>query len=147
MQISNLIGLLTLGTSLKETPMFRQFLSGMAAVVTLTIVIGMMVGALLLGGLYGFYLTLIQHGLETGPAILTVIGTTIMVIVIMTMSTIAYLKRMFDIPRMLSDTGSPMLARFNSLIDSFADGLLTRPPERKPDSFKPVVVKTAREMD
>ena len=124
--IGKIVGLITLGKGFTQTLMFRKFLSGVAAVVALTIITGMMVGSLMLVSIYGIYLALMNYGLEPTAAMFATVGIAVFITGLLIFFTLAHLRRLADVPKQLMQTESPVAQRMSTLADSFVDGLLTR---------------------
>lgn len=124
-----LIGLLALGRDAAERLLFRRVLSGIAIVVTLTIMAGMLAGALLLGALYGLYVVLVHYGLDATGAAFTVAGIAILCIALLASMTLSYARYALDIPRRFREVENDVFSRFSTAVDAFVDGLLTHPAE------------------
>lgn len=127
--IGKIVGLLSIGGAIAESPMPRKLLSGMATVAGLTVVTGMMIGTLLVGSLYAGYRGLMYYGMTSESALVTVAGIAAVITIVLVSVTVRYVKSLFDMPRLMPDmqAGAGGIAgKAAGLADSFMDGLLTR---------------------
>lgn len=125
--LPKLIAIASLGQAAYGSWAAQQLLSRMIAVsglaIGLAIVISIMVGAVLISGLYGVYIALIQAGTEqywavliTGLSALAVIGGLVLLLLIC-------LRRLRRMPGMLLNQ-SPITARAMDTVGAFMDGFM-----------------------
>lgn len=125
-RIGKLLGLLTFGRMYAKTLIFQKFLSGIAAAVALTIVSGMMVGTLLIGGLYALYALLLHFGLPVFNAMFTTGAVAFGVTALLIAVTAQCLQKLLVIPKDFIQAEAPLASRVSNVADAFVDGLLTR---------------------
>ena len=123
--IGKILGAISLGGAFTATPMYKKFLSGVAAVAALTVISGMMVGMLLVGLLYAAYKGFIYGGMEPQASLIVTAGIAAIATIILIAMTVHYLRSLFDVPKRLLQAESPMAAQVGGLADAFFDGLLT----------------------
>lgn len=125
--IGKILGLISIGGAIAESPLPRKLLSGMATVAGLTVVTGMMIGTLMVGALYAAYYALVDYGVSPESALVTVAGIATVITIILISVTVHYVKSLFEMPRLLPESQSSSIAgKVTGIADSFVDGLLTR---------------------
>lgn len=124
--IGKLLGVVSLGSAFTATPMYKKFLSGVAAVAGLTVISGMMIGTLLVGLLYATYRGFIYSGMNPQAALIVTAGIAGIVTIVLVAATISYLRSLFDVPKQLMQAESPVTTQVAGLANAFFDGLLTR---------------------
>lgn len=124
--LGKVLGLISVGKAFSVTPMYKKFLSGVAAVAALTVISGMMIGTLLVGSLYAAYKGFLYSGMDPQAALIVTAGIAIIVTIVLIATTISYLRSLFDVPKRLLQAESPMASQVGGLADAFFDGLLTR---------------------
>ncbi|MBV8938606.1 MAG: hypothetical protein JO089_02040 [Alphaproteobacteria bacterium] len=128
--LGKLIGIVSMGKAFSTLPLLHRLLSGIVTLAILGVITAMMLGALLVGGMYLFYRMLLEHGLEQSAALLMVGGISVLVTLILAAVTAAYARRLMDLPRQIAGHGG-IASKFTGIADSFVEGLLTHKVERK----------------
>ena len=129
-RLASIAGAASIGGALWDALLFKRFLSDIAAIMVLTIITGVMAGALLLGGYYGFMLLLIQHGLDAEAALLTVGGMVAAIAIVSAAFVVGYIRRLRSALQPLS----PLTSGISDIANAFVDGLLTRSEREKKHS-------------
>lgn len=131
LKIGQLLGLLMLRKNISvQGNLVQSLLTGIAAVVAMSVVVAMLAGMLLIGGFYLLYQTLVNHGLEPSVAFL-LIGLFITLAMAIFIIVIAmYVKRLKELPQHLVRTETPVIHRVTDVAESFVRGLMT--PIHKP---------------
>lgn len=124
-KLGAILGLISLGRAFAGTPLYKRFLSGVAAVVCLTIVTGMVAGALLIGLFYGVYELFLHNGLAQTPAIFTTFALGLLTLVVLVMCTLSHLRGLIDVPKLLLQYQSPLASRATTIVQAFIDGITT----------------------
>lgn len=129
-KLGAILGLISLGRVFAATPLYKRFLSGVAAVICLTIVTGMVSGALLIGLFYGVYELFLLNGLESTPALITTFALGVLTLVVLVMCTLSHLRSLLDVPKMLMEHQHPIASRATSIAQAFIEGFTSTPTVR-----------------
>jgi hypothetical protein len=121
-KLGTILGIISLGRSFAGTSLYRKFLSGVAVVICMMIVTGMIAGALLLGAFYGVYQGFMYYGMESTPALIATFGLGAMVFAILVMLTLNHLRSLVSIPQMLVRDENPIASRATDMVQAFIDG-------------------------
>lgn len=109
------------------TTLFRQLLWGVAIFVVLSVITGVLVGALLINGAYVAYHSLLLNGLEP-PAAQAITGVVLLLITGLLYSALHIkIQQLQNAIQRLLRMQSPIASRLNDITGSFMDGLLDRP--------------------
>jgi hypothetical protein len=73
--------------------LYRRVVGNVAVIASLVVAIGMLAGALLLIGVYAAYLSLLQHGFDSGTAMIMVAAVIVMVIALCVALIMHYVQR------------------------------------------------------
>lgn len=126
--LNKLFALLLANQSLTDhSRMLRNFLSSIAAILGLLIMITMMTGTLVVGGLYTGYLALLAHGQTEYQALSILGGITLSFIVILGAFLAIRLKRLRQIPTQFSYGPLPLATRVSDIGHAFVNGLMQKP--------------------
>jgi hypothetical protein len=99
---------------------FRRFISEAATIAALTVAFMVMVSALVIGGLYGIFLVLVNYGLEPGQAALSVAGITLAIIIGLALAIRAHIRKMLKKPA----ASIRLHETVDDTVDAFLNGLL-----------------------
>jgi hypothetical protein len=127
-----LLGLFPLMEQLANQSFVRRFLFSVALLFVLLIVTGMVLGSLLIGGIYLCYLLLVQHGLEPGAAIFVITVLTLCVAGLLVAIMNYRARHMLHFPSFAHHAQHSLIFRIKPIFDAFVDGLLTRPSVAEP---------------
>ena len=123
-----LVALIVANQSLTDnSKMIRGFLSNLATILGLLLVITMMTGTLLVGGLYTSYLALLANGWTTYEALSLLGGIVAGLTLIFSLFLIARLNRLKAIPRQFSYIHPPVTDRLMGVGQAFLNGLMQKP--------------------
>jgi hypothetical protein len=120
---ADLLGLLAFRNIGKQTQLIREFLNGLAVVIALTIISGMLVGALLVGGLYAFYHVLVSYNMQPGAALWLTAGIAVVLTALVVSLTLSAICRLGQLPKQIMEASAPIATKTNGIINSFLDGL------------------------
>lgn len=125
--INNIIALFLAGQSFMDhSRMLRSFLTSIAAILGLFLILAMMLGTLVIGGLYAGYLALLAHEWTTYQA-LGIIGGILAVLIASVGALLAVrLKRLRAIPLQTPFQQSPITSRVTDIGQAFMDGFLKK---------------------
>ncbi len=132
--LGSLLGLLTLTRPTINGPVFREFLSGVVAVVGLTVVTGMMGGTLLVCGMYMVLQAFIHNGMNADAALITTALITLVIFGVLVAITRNQLARLLDMPKSLVQHEYPVPDQISTLAKSFMDGLAARRGQARDDA-------------
>ncbi|MDD4617081.1 MAG: hypothetical protein PHW76_08235 [Alphaproteobacteria bacterium] len=72
--LGKMLGLAAINGVAHSTHLFQKFLSGMIIVIVLAVISSIMLAALIVGGIFALYASLVNAGLASLPAILVIVG-------------------------------------------------------------------------
>ena len=122
-KLGTILGIISIGKAFTGTPVYKRLLSGVAVVICMTIVTGMLAGALLLTIFYGVYQAFLTYGLESTPAMVATAALALMTLVVLAISTINYLRDLMNVPHIVSEFQSPLLSKATGIAQAFMEGL------------------------
>jgi peptidoglycan/LPS O-acetylase OafA/YrhL len=112
--------------------LFKEILYTIAMFVLLSVIAGMVVGALFIAAFYAAYLGLLHFGLDPQAAQITITAIAALVVCVLVAGIYEQLHKLHDAPKQLLHLQSPIGTRVNSLVDAFIDGLMgENPPPRQ----------------
>ena len=103
--------------------LFRRLFLSMIAIAGITIVIGIMVSALLIGGLVAAYFVLLSHGIEQLMAVIIVAILAILIVAMLSIMILGYLKYLRQMPQKFIKQ-SPLASHVIETLSAFSDGLM-----------------------
>lgn len=107
--------------------LIRGFLSNLATILILLLILTMMVGTLVVGGLYTGYLSLLANGWTTYEA-LSLLGSIIFVLVLALSALLIFrLKQLKTVPRQFIYIQPPFTNRLLGIGQAFVNGLMQKP--------------------
>jgi hypothetical protein len=98
--------------------LYRRFVSNMAIVVLLTAITGMLAGALLIGGCYAGYLSLIRHGFDTDAALLIISGGVALATALCAALNTRFIRKLQNVLIPV-----PAISQLRRITQAFMDGL------------------------
>lgn len=102
--------------------LYRRFVTNIMTALLLTVVTGMLAGAVLLGGCYAGYTAFIQHGVETGTAAAIVLGGMVFIMLLCGFFTFRFVRRLRDV--LVPETGVENVRRIASaFVDGFTESV------------------------
>ncbi len=116
-KIDGLVGISMIARLIAGNMLYRRVVTNVAAVVLMTVITGMLTGALLLGGCYAAYLALIRHGLEADAAALIIGSFMILATVICAIFTILFVRKLRD-----ALLPAPAIPQIKRIASAFVDG-------------------------
>src|SRR5690348_13766471 len=116
------MALATVGSAFLEKMLLKRFLLGMVSIMVLAIIIGCLVAALLMGGLYLACRLLIEHGMSADMALLMAGAVSVLLIAA---SAFAIRIRIRRLRRNLVPKMPKLPSRITNTAEAFIDGLLT----------------------
>lgn len=125
-RVAALLGTLSLSRSYADVPVIRKMLSGITMMIALTIVSGIMISALIVGGLYAAYLVQVYYGMQPVAAFVITGVLAVIITMIFVSATIMHSRNLAEMPKHLFKTESPLTYRASGIANAFLDGLLTR---------------------
>jgi hypothetical protein len=120
--VDKFLGLAGMGSTLVHASVLKRFLSGVTAVVALTVISSTMAGMIAVVGFYALYLGLVHYGLDYRAAVVTVSGFA--VILTAALATLAVLRwrHLREMPRLLE---TPVFGDMGRIAEAFINGLKT----------------------
>ena len=130
--IGKLLGFLTRGKGFAEAQLFQVLFSSLIAVVGLTVIAGVITGALLLLAFYGSYLFLLSEGIASSSAIALIVLFMLIVVMILACAIRMHLKRLGVLPQLFKNHDqNPVTNYLQSVFSSFMQGYSATKPKRK----------------
>jgi len=120
---SKLIAMALMSKSTPSFPLIQRLLAGVAAVLVLAMVASMLIGVLIVGGLYFGYQLLIQYGLEPQAALLSMGIFTAVLVIALFGSAVSYAKNMRGLAHHITIAESPVGSKATNVANAFMDGL------------------------
>jgi hypothetical protein len=122
-----LLALLAIGRTIYSGWLVKRVVSAAAFAFALVIIISILLSALLAGGFYTLYLTLLQHGFDPLAAYGIAGGLMLLSILVIALGTVLHLKRMFAIPKNLLEEKLPVAGQAREVMDAFLKGFAKEP--------------------
>lgn len=111
-----------------------KLLSGLAAIVTLSIVMGVMMGAVIVGLMFVLFRTMVNHGMEVWQALL-ILGLTNGVIIAILLAVItSYIRKLRDMSCQLLSRDTASSFSVSPIILAFLEGLFASGQTKKKPS-------------
>jgi hypothetical protein len=129
--VEKLVGVATIGGALANVALLQRFLTGIAHVVALSVISGLMVCLLLLGSFFGLYFGLTHYGLGSTVAALMIGAFAFLITSGIIGLTVLKLRQLQELPVHATHAPMPVLAHLSSLAAAFIEGLLEQPARRK----------------
>lgn len=107
-------------------PLLQRVLAGVAAILVLSLMASVLGGALVIGGLYFFYMFLVQNGLDPQAALGIQLAIIFLLAVLLLIFAFACVKNMRIVIRRSLASESPISYYASSAVHAFVDGLLGR---------------------
>jgi len=131
--ITKYLGLLSIGKGLIDKTVFQKLLTGIAAIVAVSVVAGLLAGAIILAVFAGLYYTMLGAGF-TQLGALAVIGVIISLMLALIVCKIINLtKTISTYSSLLAQTSNPV-SPITDIIGAFIDGLKESPAGNKADN-------------
>lgn len=121
--MEKLLAIAALGQRAYGRWLFKRLLSSIIMVTGLTIVTSIMGSAMLIGGLYAAYFTLLYYGIGQLMVMVIISILAILIIAILAFFTLACLRDLRRMPQTLFKR-SPFTSRAMDTLDAFTDGLM-----------------------
>lgn len=102
---------------------FRRLLSGMAAILGLSVLIAMLSGAVLIGGFYALYETLLAYDWTRQDAGLMIAAIALCLIAVLIYYLVTCFNNVRHLPSRMISTQEPISDRLSKISQSFMDGL------------------------
>lgn len=112
--------------------MVQRFLSGIAMVIGLAVILGLCAASLIIAGIYGVYRGLIAHGLEPSVALLSVTVLMVLVIVLLIALLRDKIRALREIPGAILQSEAPIVSDIKQTVSAFLDGLTGKNENRAP---------------
>lgn len=126
-QIGKTIAMLLFNDNeLNKAALFRNFLSGLAVIVVIALVIAMLVSALVLGAVIYAHNLLVLAGVNQHAATAVIVAIVLAIIALLTKCLLKKIDDMKDLPAQLAEKEAPIAVQANGIARSFLDGLLNR---------------------
>lgn len=123
--METLLAIANLGQRAYGRWLFQRLLSGIIVVAGLVMVTAMMISALLVGGLYVSYITLLHYGVGSDMAMMVVALSAVLIIVMLVILTLSCLHHLHQIPKTLFKQAlSP--SHTSAVLCAFFDGFTTK---------------------
>lgn len=136
--ISKLVGMIVAGRTIVDTvPMFQKLMRGIAMVVGLAVVSGILAGVLLVGVIYAAYAALVDHGLEAGAAMMIIGGIVLVVTGLLVRQVLVSIEKIKMIPQQVLVKQNPLAQKAARMGNAFLDGLLSTPQTTDASSEAP----------
>jgi uncharacterized membrane protein YfcA len=139
--LGKLLGIMTIGKAMTDRKKLRTFIFELAIGASLTVLSGLMLGALMIGGFFLLYQVLLAYGMLPNAAMVAVGTLAVLITAGLVATTVYWFRRVFDKPNPLSDASSPIASGISGLLNAFMEGFLTHPPRR---TAKPYIVPKSR---
>ncbi len=126
--ITKIVGIMLAGRSVADTaPMFQRLLSGIAAVVALSILSSILAGVVMVGLIYAAFMGLVDHGLEPAAAMMILGAVIVVATAIMVNQIFVSIRKIKNIPSQVLTRQNPIAQRATKVGYAFIDGFLSGP--------------------
>jgi len=105
-------------------PLIERLLAGMAAVLVLSLVASLLLGAWIMGLFYGLYALLLHYNVAEPLAVLSTGIVSLLFIIGMFTAAIAYARQLRSYPKQIISHEMPVTYRANTIANAFVDGLM-----------------------
>lgn len=141
--LGRLLGILAVKKTL-DTAVFHELLTGAMLTILLTVVTALMLGILIVGGLYGTYAGLMSYGLTHDAAIIMVSSLAVLLTVVLILLIRVQINKMHGMIKNLFRQQSPIASHITDVAQSFMAGLSESAPVSKATpASKPTLHKKA----
>jgi hypothetical protein len=123
--LTKMLGAAVLTRGISKTAHFQQLMQGLVKVLLLVIVTGVLIGALVVSGLYAAYLALIAHGLQTEAAFFAIFLLAMIVVCGMVLALLSQFNAIRSVPKQMFHVQAPVVARVQDIAESFVAGIFT----------------------
>lgn len=124
--IGKLIGIYALTKKFSHTSKLSDHMSNITILLGLIIFLAMMVGALVLLGLYGFYVLMLYYNVDETIAVSIAVALLLTIIVLSGYSAVSYLRKAFSISELLNPVNNALPTPLPGIVGAFMDGLLNK---------------------
>jgi len=121
--MEKLLAIASLGQRAYGRWLFQRLMSGIIVVTGLTIIISIMIGTMLVGGLYAGYSALLHYGIQPQVAMIIIGVSAILITITLVILTLSCLSRLRQMPRTLLKQ-SPLTSCAMDALDAFSNGLM-----------------------
>lgn len=125
-----ILQLASIGRTSVNHSALRQWMGDLVTVIAMTVVIGILIGALAVAALCGGYMILVAHGFTPIAAASVMALVSVLAIVALVSSINVRMSKMVHLPRAIIQTQPSIVTRASGVADAFLDGLMTRPFHR-----------------
>lgn len=132
--IAKYIGLFSIGKGFVDKAVFQRLLVGIAAVAGLSVIAGLLVGAIVLGLLGIQYYTMLQAGLSQTTAIIITAVVALLILALLIYKIVQLAKKISTYSSLLSQSTSPVSPitdAVSDVVSAFVSGLKDRNEDNK----------------